>query len=199
MQSRIANRNAADEHRFEPRNRCYGTRTSNLELDGFNFSQFFLRWKLVRYRPSRRSRNEAEFFLHFEAINFVNYPIDLVAQLIPTLTDTFIVIQAPLHAANDTTLRANLDSPFLQLIDNFTMARWQMTALSNADRVGIHVQWSFSRQFRVQLTQTSGRCVTGIYERLFSGGARSVVVRIEPGFRHEDLTANFKSGRITTA
>ena len=54
---------AADEHRLELRHRRQRAGAADLELDAFDVVVLFLRRELVRDRPARRARDEAELAL----------------------------------------------------------------------------------------------------------------------------------------
>ena len=78
VQSDVADRHAADEHRLQPRDRRQRPGAPDLKLDAANDGGRLLRGKLVRDRPARRARHEAQPLLVRAAIELVDDAVDLV-------------------------------------------------------------------------------------------------------------------------
>ena len=80
VQRGVADRDAADEHRRQPRHRRDRPGAPDLELDVEQRGHFLLRRELVRDRPARRARDEAEPLLQRHAVDLEHDAVDVVAQ-----------------------------------------------------------------------------------------------------------------------
>ena len=81
VQRHVGHRRAADEHRLEARDRRDRAGATDLHVDGEQPRGHLLRRKLVRDRPARLARPEAERALQFEAVDLVDDAVDLERQL----------------------------------------------------------------------------------------------------------------------
>ena len=59
MQSRITNCHTTDKDRSQSRHRCHRSCTPNLKFDLLDLRYLFLRWKLMRNRPSWKAGDKA--------------------------------------------------------------------------------------------------------------------------------------------
>ena len=80
MQGGIAHRDAADEHRRQPRHRRHGAGAADLELDRLDHRQFFLRRKLVRNRPARCARDETKRLLVSDTVDLEHHAVDVIGE-----------------------------------------------------------------------------------------------------------------------
>ena len=87
MQRRVLHHDAADRDRFELGDRRKGAGAADLDLDVFEDGQGALGRELVRDRPARRARDEAEPLLPVEAVDFVNHAVDVVIEMRTLLLD----------------------------------------------------------------------------------------------------------------
>src|SRR5262249_49348794 len=69
-----------DSHRLQTRNRRERAGATDVDIDRFYDGRRFLGWKLVRNRPARIARDEAEPLLPVEAIDLVDDAVDIVIQ-----------------------------------------------------------------------------------------------------------------------
>jgi hypothetical protein len=81
VQGGVADRDAADEGRLQARHRRQRAGATDLKLDVAHRGQRFLRGKLVRDRPARRARDEAELACCIEVVDLVDHAVDLIGQL----------------------------------------------------------------------------------------------------------------------
>ena len=81
VQRRVGDGDAADEHRRESRDRRDRAGAPDLDVDAEHFGRHLLGGKLVRDRPARLARDEAELALQVEAIDLVDDAVDLERQL----------------------------------------------------------------------------------------------------------------------
>jgi hypothetical protein len=101
VQRRVADCDAADEHRVHARDGRQCTRTPDLKLHTTDDRVLFVRRKLVRDRPARRARDETQLALLHEPIDLVDDAVDLIRQARTLRTDVAVVLQAPLRALHD--------------------------------------------------------------------------------------------------
>ena len=156
----ITDSHSSYEDRFEPRDRRQRTGASHLELHPFDRRQLFLRREFVRNRPPRSARHEPEFALLQQVVDFVHHTVYLIRQVVAFRPDRLVEFEATLHAFDDRTFRACLQAPLLQPFQYFAMRLRQIAAVNSSDGVHVHVEWTTRRQFRIQLSQAAGRCVS---------------------------------------
>ncbi len=81
VQRRIGDDDAADGHRRQPRHRRQRAGAADLDVDVFNGRERLLGRELVRCRPARAARAEAEALLQVETVDLVDDAVDIVVQI----------------------------------------------------------------------------------------------------------------------
>jgi len=82
VQRGVGHGDAADKHRRQFRNRCELAGAAHLHLDSLHRGQHLLRRILVRHRPARLARDEAQALLQRQAIDLVDHAVDVVRQAV---------------------------------------------------------------------------------------------------------------------
>src|SRR6185295_9494335 len=100
VQRGVAHGHAADEHRLELGRRRQRAGAPHVEHHVFHDGHFFLGRELVRQRPARRTRHEAELFLVRAAIYLVYNAVDLERQLRAARADVAVIVEASFDAAH---------------------------------------------------------------------------------------------------
>ena len=80
MQRRVLHHHAADRHRLKLSDRRQRAGASHLNLDVVDDRRRLLGGKLVRDRPARRARDEAEPLLPVEPVDLVDDAVDVVVE-----------------------------------------------------------------------------------------------------------------------
>ena len=80
VQRCITHGNPANEYRFQTSDRRQSAGSPDLEFNGFDQGEFFLRRKLVRDGPARRTRHETQLALQCETVDLVHDAVDVVAE-----------------------------------------------------------------------------------------------------------------------
>ncbi len=83
----VRDHDAADRHRLEPRNRRERAGAADLDVDGVYDGGRLLGRELVRDRPARIARNEAEPLLPVEPVDLVDHAVDIVIERRAPLLD----------------------------------------------------------------------------------------------------------------
>ena len=82
-----------------------------LKITSSSSGHLFVGRELVRQRPARRARDEAELLLVGAAIYLVDHAVDLVRQLGAARADVAVVLEAALDADDLLRLRAGAQAP----------------------------------------------------------------------------------------
>ena len=122
MKGRIADRDTSNKRRFQPRNWRHGAGPTYLKLNITYGCQFLFCGKLMRNRPSRCTRDEAEFTLEIESVDLVNDTVNVVGQRVAFPANIAIVGKATVNPVDHLTLRTNFEPPFIDLIENFAVS-----------------------------------------------------------------------------
>ena len=80
VQRRVLHDDAADRHRQQPRHRRQRAGAADLDVDRLELGRGALGGELVRQRPARRRRAEAEPRLQVEPVDLVDDAVDVVAE-----------------------------------------------------------------------------------------------------------------------
>ena len=80
VQRGVADRGAADEHRLELGHRRQLAGAADLDLDVVQPRQLLLRRVLVRHRPARLARDEAQPLLQRAVVDLVDHAVDVEGQ-----------------------------------------------------------------------------------------------------------------------
>src|SRR5690606_29439140 len=78
VQRGVADRGTADEHGFEPGDRCKRSSPSHLKLDPPHDGQLLLCRELMSDGPAWRSSHESQNSLPLEVVDFVDDTVDVV-------------------------------------------------------------------------------------------------------------------------
>src|SRR6267154_691444 len=129
VQSGVTNRGAADEHRFELRDRCELAGAADLNIDIEHARYLFLCRKFVRDGPTWFACNKAESALQSKCIDFVDHSIDIERQAIALVTDGAMKLDQAGSTFNDCTLRIDRHSHRRNGVKRGAMCRWQSPTL----------------------------------------------------------------------
>ena len=161
MQRCIADRGAADEHRFQFSDRGKLAGAANLNIYITHYGYLFFRRILVRHCPARLTRDKAKPRLKFEAVDFINHSIYVKRQTVPSGLNPLMKRHQSLRALLYAMFTIYRESPRRQLIQYFFM-RLRQPALYFTQTVSIERQRTPRSQSRIQLADTSGRTVAWV-------------------------------------
>ncbi len=195
VQGCIADGDAADEHRFEPRHRGQRARAAHLKFDVAHRGESLFGGEFVRDRPARRPRNESQLPLQIEIVDLVDHAVDLVRQLRAQRTHLTVVIQTAVGPFHDARLRADLESPMAQCLQYRAVMSGQVAALDDSEAVDEQVERTRRRHTRIELAQASRRRIARVDETLLAARNRFPVEAFETGQRHEYLAPDLEHRR----
>ena len=161
-------------------------------FDGFQQGGLFLRRELVRDRPARRARDEAQRALAGVVVELVDHAIDVEWQIVARGTDSSVVAQQTLHALHHTCQIADREAPITQPRQRGRMGVCKRLATHLADAIGVETQRSLRSDSRIQLPQRARRAIAWIGQHLAVVQAGMFVPALEIGPRHVDLAAHFQ-------
>ena len=91
VQGGVGDDDAADGHGLELGDRRERAGAADLDVDRLDDRHRLLGWELVRDRPARRARDEAEPLLQREIVDLVDDAVDVVAERRPLLLDRVVL------------------------------------------------------------------------------------------------------------
>ena len=171
VQRGVGDHHARHVHRRQPRHRRERAGAADLYVDRLQRGGLFLRRELVRHRPARRARNEAQRGLLVESIEFVDDAVDVVGQAVATGADALEVGQQAVGAVRRRHFRAHRKAKLAQLLQHQRVPGRRLPAFAGAQRIGIEAQGPRRGDPGIELAQGSGGAVARIGQRLVAAGA----------------------------
>ena len=123
VQRGVGHRHAADKHRRQFGNRRELAGAADLDLDRQHLRQLLLRRVLVRHRPTRLSRHEAELSLQLDAVDLVDHAVDVVRQGVALAPDVLVERDQLDSACRTRRLRGDRKAPGMKLLQPVELRR----------------------------------------------------------------------------
>ena len=193
VQRGVGDDDAADGDRLQPRHRRHGARAADLDLDLLQHGGRLLGRELVRRRPARRARAEAEALLQVEPVDLVDDAVDVVGQRRPHRFDRPVVAEHLVERCAADHQLVDDESPVGQPPHRVELRPGDRRA-GLAPGIGEELQRPRARHLRVLLAQTPRRRIARIGEGL-PGLCRAPVEREEIVAAHVDLAAHLDQVR----
>jgi hypothetical protein len=165
VQRGIGHRHAADEDRRQARHRRDRPGAADLHLDRLHRGQCLFRRILVRHRPARLARDEAEALLQRQRIHLVHHAVDVEGQRIAHLAHAGMKCDQAVGARHHGTVLADRQAEGGQRVEHAGMRRRQVPATRVAQAVGIEGQGPLGRHRRIELADAAGGAVARIDQR----------------------------------
>ena len=169
MQRRVLHHDAADRHRLELGDRRQRAGAADLDLDGLDDGGRLLGGELVRDRPARTARDEAEALLPVEPVDLVDDAVDVVVErgaLLPRSRDeTASSSSTDRHILRQ---RIGLEAARRKPFDHAGLGLGRHRA-HLAPGIGEEAERPRRGDRRVDLPQRAGRGVARIGEHLLAG------------------------------
>jgi hypothetical protein len=194
VQRRVRDRDAADEHRRETRDRRDRAGAADLHLDVEDLGRHFLGRELVRDGEARRARDEAERLLLRQCVDLVDDPVDLVGKLRALGAEVLVVAEQPREARDERALvrdrEAHLREPVHQCAVRVRPGR--LPPVDLADAVGEEREPPRGGRLRVELPKPARRGIARVDEGLLAlPGLRGIEAQ-EVLLEHDDLAAHLE-------
>jgi len=160
----------------------------DLDVDVLEDRLRLLRRKLVRDRPARRARDEAEPLLPVEPVDLVDDAVDVVAEIGALALDVVVEREQLLGRVAEPPERIRREAPTLERRVDLALARArELRHLSPG--VSEEAQRTLARDVGIELAQRARRGVARIREQRLAGGGLALVHSGEVGVAHVDLAA----------
>ena len=201
VQRRVRDRRAADEHRLELGDRRQLAGAADLDLDRVQQRRLLLRRVLLRHRPARLARLEAEPLLQRAIVDLVDDAVDVVRQRVAARRDRGVEGDQAGRALDARVHRARRQAHRVERVEQLGLRRRHVPALHVAEAVGEEAERPPRRVLRVELADDAGGGVARIDEGLlvlraaFDELSLPLVERLEVVAAHEDLAAHLEHRR----
>ena len=189
VERRIGDDDAADGHRLEPRHRGQRPGAADLDVDAVQDRGRLLGRELVRRRPARAARDEAEPLLQVEPVDLVDDAVDVVAERRAAGLDVAIDREHLLDRTREPGERIDAKAAALEPFEHAELGVLRHLA-HLAPGIGEELERPARGDRRVELAQRAGRGVARIGEHRLALGRLALVERKEVGMRHIDLAAH---------
>jgi len=195
VQRRVADRRAADEHRFQLGHRRQLAGAAHLHLDAVEPRHLLLRRVLVRDRPARLARHEAQLLLQVDAVDLVDHAVDVERQLVAQLRDALVVGHQPLRAMHHRAQVVHRHAEGGDRIQRRAVRGRRVPALGHAQPVGVEAQLLVGQPLGVELADRAGGGVARVDEGLLAALALAGIQALEVVAPHVDLAADLDQRR----
>ena len=172
VQGRVRDRRSADEDRLELGHGRELAGAADLDLDRLERRRSFLRRVLLRHRPARLARLEAELVLQRAVVDLVDDAVDLVGQAVACLGDLLVEVDQPRGAGDALVLRARRQADRVERVEQCGLRRRYLPADDLAEAVGEEAERPLRRVPGVELAHDAGGGVARIDEGLLVLRAR---------------------------
>ena len=135
VQRGVAHRRAADEHRLELGHRRQLAGAADLDLDAVQPRLLLLRRVLVRHRPARLARLEAELLLQRAFVDLVDHAVDVERQRVALGGDASVEQRQLLATVGHVVPLVDRKAELGQRIQQSRVARWDVPALHFAQAI----------------------------------------------------------------
>ncbi len=201
VQRRVRHRRSADEHRLELGDRRELAGAADLDLDRDETRRLLLRRVLLRDRPARLARLEAEPLLQRAVVDLVDDAVDVVGQRVALGRDFFMEANQPGGAVHAPVHRARRQAHRVERVEDRGLRRRNGPARHFAQAVGEEAERAPGGIARVELADDAGGGVARVDEDLLvlrAGLDELLLALVERGevvAPHEDLAAHLDDGR----
>jgi hypothetical protein len=190
VQRRVRDRHTADAHRLELRDRRQCTRASDLHFDREHGGGRLRRRELVRHRPARRARHDAELVLIGEPVDLHDRSVDLDRQRRASREQRVVRRDHRVDAAARDALGAGREPPVREPLERLAL-RLHAGRQPFADRVGAQLERAQPLAVDlVQHPQRPGGRVARVRERLGVAREPPLVQPLEARGRQDHLAAH---------
>jgi hypothetical protein len=191
VQRGVGHRHPAHEHRRQPRHRRQLAGTADLHLDVLHRGERFLRRILVRDRPARLARDEAELLLQRDAVHLVDDSVDVERQRRPDFGNRGGSRPVPgrrctPHGVRRQAVRSR------QRVEHAGMRRRHIPAPRFTQPIGKKRQRTPRSDGGIELADAAGCSVARIDQRAFAHRECARVEGIEVVAPHIDFAAHFE-------
>ena len=198
MQRRVLHHDAADRYRLELGDRRQRAGAADLNFDVAHDRGRLLGGELVRDRPARRARHEAEPLLPIEAVDLVDDAVDIVVERGALHLDLAMKCQQLLDRAAHFGQRIGLEAARGKPLDHAGLRVGRHLA-HLAPRVGKKAERPRRRNRSILLPQRSRRRIARIDEERLAGFGLLAVEFEEGVLGHVDFAAHFADRRHAPA
>ena len=194
VQGGVGDDDAADRHGLELGDRRQRAGASDLDLDRLDDRRRLFGGKLMRGRPARRARHEAEPLLQREVVDLVDDAVDVVAERRPLLLDRAVLRQHFRGRAAELGQGIGRQAEARHRLDGAELGRGDGRARF-APGIGEKLQRPLRGHARIELAQRARREIAGIGEHRLARGRLARIERGEIGVAHVDFAARFEDLR----
>jgi hypothetical protein len=203
VQRRVRDRRSADEDRLELGHGRQLAGSPDLDADVVEARRLLLRRILLRHRPARLARLEAELVLKRAVVDLVDDSVDLVRQGRALRRDRVVELDQAARAEHALVHRARGQPDLRQRGEQAGLRRRNLPAVDLAETVREEAERSLRRIARIELADHAGGRIARIDEDLlvlraaFDELSLARVERSEIVEAHEDLAAHLETRAST--
>ena len=199
MQGGVGDDDAADCHGLELRERRQRPGPADIDANRLDDRRRLLSRELVRDRPARRARDEAEPLLQREIIDLVDDAVDVVAERRALFFDRAIVRQHLRGRMAELGQGIGRQAEAAHRLDGAELGRSERLA-DFAPGVGEKLQRPLGGHARIELAQRAGGEIARIGVDWLAGGRLARIERGKVGVAHVDFAARLENlGRALEA
>src|SRR6185312_15709060 len=189
VQRHVLHDDAADPDRLELANRRERAGAPDLDLDVLQHGHGALGRKFVRDRPARRARYEAQALLPVEAVDLVDYPVDVVVEPGALFLDLAMERDQLLDGMAKPGQRIGPEAAAFEPFDHAGLRAFRHRA-HLAPRIGEEAERTRRGDAGILLAQRARRRIARIGEDGAAFGLLPLVQRKEGRLGHVDLAAH---------
>ena len=187
----VRNDDAADGHRFQPRNGRQRAGAPDVDFNGEHRGRRALGGELVRGRPAGAARDEAEPLLQGEVVDLVDDAVDVVAEIGAARLDGAVMLQHLLGGAAELRQRIDRQAEALHRVHRSKLCRGDGLA-DLPPGVSEKSERARGGDARVELAQRPRRGVARVGEHRLAGLRLPAVERGEVGMAHINFASRFE-------
>ena len=193
VQGGVLHHDAADGDRRQPRHRRHRAGTADLNVDAVENGRRLLRRKLVRDRPARAARHEAESVLPVEPVDLVDHAVDVVAERGAVVADLAVELQDVVDALTELGARIDDKAGFVHPFQHAVL-RFGRPFAHLAPGIGKELQRPGCRDRNVLLAQRARRRIARIGKNRIVGFGLLPVELEKVLLEHVNLAAHLAGG-----
>ena len=198
VQRHVLHDDAADTDGFELADRRQRAGAADLDFDVLEHGRGALGRKLVRDRPARRTRDEAEAFLPIEPVHLVDHAVDVIVEMRALRFDLPMKRKQFLHRAADLRQRIGLEAAMLEPLDHARL-RISRHVAHLAPGIGEEAERARGGNRRILLAQRTGGRIARIGEDRLARLFLPLVKLQKGGLGHIDLATHLADRRNVAA
>ena len=193
VERRIGDDDAADRDRLQPRHGGQRTGAADLDVDAVQDGGRLLGRELVRRRPARAARDEAEPLLQVEPVDLVDDAVDVVAERGAAGLDVAVDREHFLDGMGELRQRIDAEAAGREPVQHGGLGVLRHLA-HLAPGIGEESERPFRGDGRVELAQRAGGGVARIGEHRLAGRGLALVEGEKVGMAHIDFAADLADG-----